>query len=159
MKILGIDPGARITGYGIVETTKKGTAVVAFDEIAFAKGMPISAIMLRLHDEITKIASANAVDTIALENIFLGKSIPSFVTQAHVRGTIILASTMLNIRIFEYTPLEVKRAVVGYGKAEKQQVQMMVRAILKIDKPMSFDTSDALAIAICHANTQKQESL
>ncbi|MEI7589816.1 MAG: crossover junction endodeoxyribonuclease RuvC [Deltaproteobacteria bacterium] len=159
MKIIGIDPGARVTGYGIVETTPKGLKSVAFGEITFEKETPISAVLFRVHQEVANILDNMGIGNMAIENIFLGKSIRSLITQAHTRGALILASSQMNIPVFEYSPLEIKKAVVGYGKAEKQQVQMMVKTILKIDEKMSFDTSDALAIAVCHAHSLQGKRL
>jgi crossover junction endodeoxyribonuclease RuvC len=98
-------------------------------------------------------------DAVALEDIFYGKNVKSLIKLGHVRGVIILAASHSNIPVFEYTPLEVKKAVVGYGRAEKSQVQKMVRTILNLDKLPPVDTSDALAVAICHTNFLKVLSI
>jgi crossover junction endodeoxyribonuclease RuvC len=94
-----------------------------------------------------------------LENIFYGKNVRSLIKQAHVRGVIIFSGAAQNIPIFEYSPLEIKKGVVGYGRAEKRQVQIMVKAILKLPALPPADAADALAAAICHANYQKESPI
>jgi crossover junction endodeoxyribonuclease RuvC len=111
-----------------------------------------------LHSEIARlIASANP-DAIAIEEIFCGKNVQSLIKQGHARGVAILASAQSGVPIFEYSPNEIKKAVVGYGHAEKGQIQSMVKVILGISGTLSLDASDALAIAICHSNFLKKES-
>jgi crossover junction endodeoxyribonuclease RuvC len=98
-------------------------------------------------------------DALSVEDIFYGKNVKSLIKQGHVRGVVLLVATHSHIPVFEYTPLEVKKAVVGYGRAEKHQVQQMVKAMLNLSNVLPEDASDALAVAICHAHTQKKTTL
>src|SRR5512137_1465961 len=158
MKVLGIDPGSNITGYGIIEKSRSGLKWTAHGEIRAPRNGSLSARLLKLHSEIASlIASANP-DAIAIEEIFCGKNVQSLIRQGHARGVAILASAQSGVPIFEYSPNEIKKAVVGYGHAEKGQIQSMVKVILGISGTLSLDASDALAIAICHSNFLKKES-
>jgi len=159
MKIIGVDPGTWATGFGVIIKEARGLVPLAFGEITIAKNTPISKALAHLSSEMSSLLETMAIEVMALENIFLGKSIRSLVTQAHTRGVLILCAQQKGIPVFEYSPLEIKKAVVGYGRAEKQQVQAMVSTILKIEAKMSFDASDALALAICHAHSQQGRRL
>ena len=156
MKILGIDPGTRITGYGVVEKGQKGILNVAYGEIRMRRGEPLSACLKKIYNRLMEIIVEYAPDVIALEDIFYGKNVKSLIKLAQARGVIILAASHSSIPLYEYTPLEVKKAIVGYGRAEKIQVQHMVRVILSLKETLPLDASDALAIAICHSNFLKE---
>jgi len=106
-----------------------------------------------------QVVDQSLPDAIAVEDIFYGKNIKSLIRQGETRGVVILAGSRRSIPVYEYTPLEVKKAVVGYGRAEKNQIQSMVRAILKLPEFPPADAADALAIAICHANSLKAQSV
>jgi crossover junction endodeoxyribonuclease RuvC len=106
-----------------------------------------------------EVIEKSAPDVFAIEDIFYGKNVKSLIRQGEVRGVVILAASQNNLPIYEYSPLEVKKAVVGYGRAEKNQVQMMVKAILKLPQVPSADAADALAVAICHANYLMKTSI
>lgn len=159
MRILGIDPGSHVTGYGVIE--KKGNYLrhVLHGEIKPQKDSPLSAILIYVYQQLSAVISETAPEAIVLENIFYGKNVRSLIKQAQVRGVAIYAGADKNIDVFEYTPLEIKKAVVGYGRAEKSQVQVMVKAILKLPEIPPADAADALATAICHANFFKEKPI
>jgi crossover junction endodeoxyribonuclease RuvC len=157
--ILGIDPGSHVTGYGIIE--KKGNYLrhVLHGEIKAKKESPLSIMLISIYQQLSAVIEQNAPQAIALENIFYGKNVRSLIKQAQVRGVVIFAGADKGIPVFEYSPLEVKKAVVGYGRAEKRQVQIMVKAILKLPVLPPADAADALATAICHANFLKEQPI
>jgi len=157
--ILGIDPGSRITGYGVID--KKGNYLrhIIHGEVKPRKGSLLSTVLSYIYQHLSEVIVENSPQAIALENIFYGKNVRSLIQQAHVRGVIIFAGVGKGIPVFEYSPLEVKKAVVGYGRAEKRQVQIMVKAILKMPTLPPADAADALAVAICHANFLKEQSV
>jgi len=159
LRILGIDPGSHVTGYGIIE--KKGNYLrhVLHGEIKAKKESPLSIMLISIYQQLSAVIEQNAPQAIALENIFYGKNVRSLIKQAHVRGVVIFAGADKGIPVFEYSPLEVKKAVVGYGRAEKRQVQIMVKAILKLPVLPPADAADALATAICHANFLKEQPI
>ena len=159
MRILGIDPGSHVTGYGIIE--KKGNYLrhVLHGEIKAKKESPLSIMLISIYQQLSAVIEQNAPQAIALENIFYGKNVRSLIKQAQVRGVVIFAGSDKGIPVFEYSPLEVKKAVVGYGRAEKRQVQIMVKAILKLPVLPPADAADALATAICHANFLKEQPI
>lgn len=150
--ILGVDPGSRITGYGVVKKRRGDIFHIAHGEIKIGRNEPLSFCLQKIFDALCKTIQIYSPDAVSLEDIFYGKNVKSLVKLGHVRGVAILAASKQHIPIFEYTPLEVKKAVVGYGRAEKNQVQIMVKTILKLHELPKVDASDALAIAICHAN-------
>ena len=159
MRILGIDPGSHVTGYGIIE--KKGNYLrhVAHGEIKPKKDSLLSATLIYFYQQLSEVISQTAPQAIALENIFYGKNVRSLIKQAQVRGVVIFAGADKGLDVFEYSPLEIKKAVVGYGRAEKRQVQVMVKAILKLPELPPADAADALATAICHANFLKDKPI
>jgi crossover junction endodeoxyribonuclease RuvC len=152
---MGIDPGSRITGYGIVGSERKGITHIHHGEIKSKRNEPLSDCLKGIYDGLRDIIETYTPDAIAVEDIFYGKNIKSLVKLGHVRGAAILAASHSAVPVFEYAPLEVKKAVVGYGRAEKLQVQKMVTAILGLHEVPPTDASDALAIAICHTNYLK----
>jgi len=153
--VLGIDPGSNITGYGVVEKKRHGTVNVIYGEIKAKRNEPLSARLKRIYDHLMEIVRNSKPDAIALEDIFYGKNVKSLIKLGHVKGVAILVASHSNVPVFEYTPLEVKKAVAGYGRAEKSQVQQMVKAILNLNELPPVDASDALAVAICHTNYLK----
>jgi crossover junction endodeoxyribonuclease RuvC len=159
LRILGIDPGSHVTGYGIIE--KKGNYLrhVLHGEIKAQKDSLLSVMLNSIYQQLSEVITQTAPQAISLENIFYGKNVRSLIKQAQVRGVVIFAGADKGIPVFEYSPLEVKKAVVGYGRAEKRQVQIMVKAILKLPALPPADAADALASAICHANFSKEQSI
>ena len=159
MRTLGIDPGSRVTGYGVVEQAGGRIVRVDHGEIRIRNGEPFTRCLSRIFDVLMEVILRTRPDAIALEDIFYGKNVKSLIKQGHVRGVALLAASRSGVPAYEYTPLEVKKAVVGYGQAEKHQVQMMIRAILQLEETLPPDASDALAVAVCHTNTKKEAVL
>jgi crossover junction endodeoxyribonuclease RuvC len=155
LRTLGIDPGSRVTGYGIVEEVGGRIVRVDHGEIRIRNGEAFTRCLSRIFDELTDVILRTRPEAVALEDIFYGKNVKSLIKQGHVRGVALLAASRSGLPVYEYTPLEVKKAVVGYGRAEKHQVQQMVKAMLNLPKVPPEDASDALAVAICHVNTKK----
>ena len=156
-RVLGIDPGSQVTGYGVVEEAGYGLCCVRYGEIKPVKGVAFSSCLQTICGGIQEVIRRTAPEALAIENIFYGKNIRSLIKQGHVRGVAILAGAESGVLVYEYSPLEIKKAVVGYGRAEKGQVQMMVRAILKLSELPPPDAADALAVAICHIHFRKAE--
>jgi len=159
LRTLGIDPGSRVTGYGVIEQLGDRITRVDHGEIRTRNGEAFTQGLSRIFDELREVIHRTRPDAVALEDIFYGKNVKSLIKQGHVRGVVLLVATHSHVPVFEYSPLEVKKAVVGYGRAEKHQVQQMVKAILKLSSVLPPDASDALAVAICHANTKKETAL
>jgi crossover junction endodeoxyribonuclease RuvC len=157
--ILGIDPGSHVTGYGVIEKENSYLRYVLHGEVKPPKDSLLSTVLLFIFQQLSAVIKQTAPDAIAVENIFYGKNVRSLIKQAQVRGVVIFAAASLNIPVFEYSPLEVKQAVVGYGRAEKKQVQSMIKAILKLSAPPPADAADALAVAVCHANFHKEQTI
>jgi crossover junction endodeoxyribonuclease RuvC len=153
VRVLGIDPGSDRTGYGCVETNGTRHRLVTCGAVATCRAVPFADKLLTVHHEIARLIDACRPDAIAIENLFAAVNARSALTLGHVRGVAMLAAVEANVEIAEYTPAEVKRAVVGYGRAEKHQVQQMVKLLLAMPAvPSPHDVADALAIAICHLN-------
>jgi crossover junction endodeoxyribonuclease RuvC len=154
MRILGIDPGIALTGFGIVE--KNGVTIKAgsYGHISTQSGTPVPDRLKILYDDMVNIIVEYRPEVMAVEELFFNKNVKTAIIAAQARGVIILSAVNNGIDVVEYTPLQVKQAVIGYGRASKQQVQFMVRELLRLNEiPKPDDTADALAIAICHANS------
>jgi crossover junction endodeoxyribonuclease RuvC len=158
-RVLGIDPGSHVTGYGVVEEAGNGLSCVLHGEIRPVRGASLATCLQTISSGIHDVICRIAPEALAIENIFYGKNIRSLIKQGHVRGVAILAGADGGLPIYEYSPLEIKKAVVGYGRAEKGQVQTMVRAILKLPEMPPPDAADALAVAICHIHFRKADTL
>jgi crossover junction endodeoxyribonuclease RuvC len=158
-RVLGIDPGSQVTGYGVIEKVRSGLCHIVYGEIKPGRGAALSLCLQTIYDGLREAIRQSAPDALAIEEIFYGKNVKSLIKQGHVRGVAILAGKHSGIPVYEYSPLEIKKAVVGYGRAEKNQVQTMVRAILNLPELPPPDAADALAVAICHSNFLKAEPL
>jgi crossover junction endodeoxyribonuclease RuvC len=158
-RALGIDPGSIVTGYGVVEEDANGLRCVMHGEIKLARSASFPACLQTICSGIQEVIRNAAPEEMAIENIFFGKNVRSLIRQGHARGVAILAGADGGLRIYEYSPLEIKKAVVGYGHAEKEQVQMMVRSILKLPELPPPDAADALAVAICHIHFRKRDQI
>ena len=156
MRVLGIDCGSRITGYGVVDTSGADCIFVRCGAIRSRPSDPLAVRLKHIHAGIVEIIRELEPDVAAFESLFYSNNVQSALKLGHVRGVSIFAAAEANLPVFEYSPLEVKSAVTGYGRAEKPQVQQMVRALLKLEAlPEPFDASDALAVAICHVHTNR----
>lgn len=153
MTILGIDPGSRITGYGLIR--KEGTRLIHLDNggIWTDGATDFPGRLEHIFRGITGIIDRHAPDAVAVENIFFSNNVQSALKLGQARGAAVVACVIQGIPVFEYTALQVKQAVVGHGKAAKEQVQHMVKVLLNLAEPAQADASDALAVAICHANS------
>lgn len=153
MRILGIDPGYGIVGFGIIDYENSNYKVVDYGVIETPKEEDISVRLAMIYDAIGKLTETFKPDQIAVEELFYFKNQTTVIPVAEARGVILLAAIHSCGEIFEYTPLQIKQALTGNGRAEKAQVQFMVKAILGLEKiPKPDDAADALAVAICHAN-------
>ena len=154
MRILGVDPGYAIVGVGTVDYEGNHFKVVDYGAITTEAGEDMFDRLKAIYDEMTKLIEYVKPDAMAIEELFFQNNQKTAINVAQARGVLILAAKNHNIPVFEYTPLQVKQAVVGYGRAEKKQVQQMTKAILGLAEiPKPDDTADALALAVCHAHT------
>lgn len=153
MRILGIDPGSQITGYGVIDSDGNHNALVA-EGVIRTRSMRSFPEKLRLiHEGILEVLDVHHPGQMVVESLFYATNVKSALKLGHVRGVALLAGVTRGIPVHEYSPLEVKQAVVGYGRADKQQVQRMVAILLELASPPEpDDAADALAIAICHAH-------
>lgn len=154
MRIVGIDPGYAIVGYGAVDFAGNTFKTVDYGAIITQAGTPFDQRLLTIDHEFTNFLQHVQPDALAVEKLFFNSNQKTAIDVAQARGVIIVAAARHGIPTFEYTPLQVKMAVVGYGRAEKKQVMEMTRIILSLEKvPKPDDTADALAVAICHAHS------
>ena len=152
MRVLGIDCGTERTGWGVVESDGRRHIVVAHGVIRTRASRPLADRLAAIGREIRALITAHDLDAAAVEDIFFSRNVKSALKLAHVRGVVLAAIADAGIVLGEYTPLEVKTSVVGYGRAEKSQVQLMVRTLTGLQGVIeTADASDALAVAICHA--------
>lgn len=159
MNILGIDPGSINCGYGLIQKTevrgqKSKPEYLSSGRIVLSHKRPLHLRLRDLYISLADIISEYRPDEIVIEKIFFAKGIKSALSLGHTRGVVLLAASLTGIPIYEYSALEVKKAVVGYGRADKNQVQKMVQRILNITHPLSPDSADAIALAICHINSK-----
>ena len=152
MIILGIDPGLAIVGWGIIESVRGNIRPIAFGAITTPAHTDIEARLLMIERDLEAVIEKYKPEEMAIEELFFNTNITTGIAVAEARGVILCTAHKHGVKISEYTPLQVKQAVVGYGKAEKHQVIAMVTSILKLKKPPKpDDTADAVAIAICHS--------
>lgn len=152
MIILGIDPGLATVGWGIIESARGQMRPIAYGAITTPAHTDIEARLLMIQNDIEQLITKYKPDEMAIEELFFNTNITTGIAVAEARGVILCTAHRLGVKISEYTPLQVKQAVVGYGKAEKRQVIAMVTSLLKLKSaPKPDDTADAIAIAICHS--------
>lgn len=152
MRVLGIDCGSERTGYGVIETDGVDHRLIAAGVIRTNTKWAFERRLLEIGSGLRRLIAEHAPEAAAVEGIFFSANVKTALKLAHVRGVALLAVAEAGIGLGEYSPLEVKTSVVGYGRAEKSQVQLMVRSILRLPEPIeSEDACDALAVAICHA--------
>ena len=152
MRILGIDPGVAIVGFGVLDCAGATQRMVQYGAINTPAGMPLAARLALIESDLAELIGHFHPDEMAIEELFFSKNITTAV--AHARGVILCTAEKLHLPVYEYTPMQVKQAVVGYGLAEKKQVMDMTRRLLKLKAiPRPDDAADALAIAICHARS------
>ena len=152
MIVLGVDPGSRVTGYGFVEKQMNRLTCLHAGVVAIPAEMPFYERIHRIFRSMGELMGQYRPDEMAVEDVFFAKNVKSSLKIGHARGAVLIAAAERGIRIYEYSPLEIKKAVVGYGQASKEQVRAMVQRILRLSGAPSLDASDALATAICHLN-------
>ena len=153
-RILGIDPGSRLTGYGIIDSIPGKVGFVACGVIKTTVGYPLANRLNEIFDGINEVIQLHDPEVAAVEEIFMSSNANSALKLGQARGAAVVAAMQNGLGVHDYSAKKVKRAVVGYGQAEKGQVQHMVRMLLGLSKEPSEDAADALAVAICHANHQ-----
>jgi crossover junction endodeoxyribonuclease RuvC len=156
MRVLGIDCGSRVTGYGVIDSNGADCIYVCCGAIRSKSSDPLADRLKSIYSGIVQIIRELEPEAAAFESLFYATNVQSALKLGHVRGVSMFAAAEANLPVYEYSPLEVKSAVTGYGRAEKPQVQQMVRALLKLNAPpQPYDASDALAVAICHIHTNR----
>ena len=154
MKVFGVDPGSRRTGYGCIDTDGSRHHLVTCGAIATSPTATFPEKLLTIYQGLGRLLAEHRPDCVAVENVFHATNVRSALVLGHARGVALLAAVEGHYPLFEYTPAEIKRAVVGYGRAEKHQVGEMVRLLLGLAKaPQPHDAADALAVAICHVHS------
>ena len=152
MRIIGIDPGYAIVGVGVVDYVKNKFYPVKFGAVDTPAGTPFEERLRIIYDTVKEVIEETKPECMSIERLYFNSNQKTAIDVAEARGVILLAAIQAGIPIFEYTPLQIKQSLVGYGRAEKHQVQIMVRDTLKLEAvPKPDDTADAVAIAICHS--------
>lgn len=153
MVIIGIDPGYAIVGYGVVSYAKNRFVTCAYGAITTPAGMQFERRLEIIYNEVMRILNKYKPDAMSIEKLYFTNNKTTGIDVAQARGVVLLAARQNNVAVYEYTPMQVKQSVVGYGKAVKTQVQEMTKSILKLECiPKPDDTADALAMAICHGH-------
>ncbi len=159
MNILGIDPGIARTGWGVIDMSSGEAKTVSFDCIETHKTQSDNERLVKLHNEIKIIIKKHKPDVAAIESLFFNTNAKTALTVGQARGVVILALAQENVNIAHYTPLQVKIAITGYGRADKNQLQQMVKTLLNLEQvPKPDDVADALSIALTHAYSRKHEA-
>ena len=152
MVVLGIDPGVATIGFGLIRADRGRNALLLYGVITTPPGFPLSRRLCQISDDMEELIHTFHPDEMAVEELFFTKNITTGIAVAHGRGVILLAAEKLGVPVFEYTPMQVKQAVAGYGGADKRQVMLMTQRLLNMKEiPRPDDAADALAIAICHS--------
>ena len=159
MVILGIDPGYAITGYGVLRYNNNRFKVLDYGVIRTSAETPFPERLLAIQQALSELVDIYKPNCVAIEELFFSRNTTTAIGTAQARGVAIVTAASANLPVYEYTPMQVKVAVTGYGRAEKTQVQEMVRILLNLtDKPNPDDVADALAVAICHAHSGNRDS-
>ncbi len=154
MRILGIDPGYGITGFGILDAQRSDYRLLQYGAITTPAGTDFPLRLQMIYNDMTELLRVSQPDAVAIEELFFGQNVTTGIGVAQSRGVILLAIQQAGIPIFQYKPMQVKQAVVGYGNATKHQVQDMTRRLLHLQSvPKPDDAADAIAIALCHARS------
>jgi len=160
MIILGIDPGLAIVGYGVIKHERNKFTAIDYSVITTPAHTPVHERLLMIYNGMQYLIDKYKPDDLAIEELFYNTNQKTVISVCEARGVILLSAYQKGLNIYEYTPLQVKQSVVGYGRAEKKQVQTMVKNILRLDKiPKPDDAADAVALAICHAHAKSTNTL
>jgi crossover junction endodeoxyribonuclease RuvC len=153
MRIIGIDPGSERTGYAIIDSDGADQRAILFGVISTSSRLPFHKRLQRIYVELMSVLERQQADAMAVEGVFYAVNVQSALKLGHARGVALLVAAQRQLPVFEYSPLEIKNSIVGYGRAEKHQVQSMVRLLLRLpEDPLPADAADALAVAICHSH-------
>ena len=156
MRILGIDPGFAITGYSIIDYQGNKFKLIDSGAVTTKAGESFTLRLTKIYDDLSMIIDEYKPDAISVEELFFNKNVKTAINVAQARGVVLVVGCQKQIPTYEYTPLQIKQAVAGYGRADKIQVQKMVKAILNVEKlPKLDDTTDSMAAAICHAHSAR----
>lgn len=154
MRILGIDPGYATIGFGVLEAERGSFRLERYGTITTSPDQPFSQRLLTIYEDMNQLIDTVAPDVMAIEELFWGHNVTTGIGVSHGRGVILLSAAQRELPVFEYTPMQIKQAVVGYGNATKQQVMDMTKRLLKMEKvARPDDAADAIAVALCHART------
>ncbi|MBR5157164.1 MAG: crossover junction endodeoxyribonuclease RuvC [Clostridia bacterium] len=160
MIILGIDPGIAIVGYGVLEYVGNKFHTISYGAITTEAGMKLSDRLRDISESIHILIERFKPDAFAIEELFFNTNVKTAISVAHGRGVCLLSASVQGVPIYDYTPLQVKQAVCGYGRADKKQVQKMVTSLLNLEStPKPDDVADALAVAICHAHNARYQQM
>ena len=160
MRILGIDPGLATLGYGVIEADRGNYKLIQFGTVTTPAGQPMPTRLRAIYQGVSQLMDIYQPDDVAFEELFFAKNITTGMAVSAARGVALLAVVQRTENLYEYTPMQVKQAVTGYGKADKHQVQMMVKMLLNIKEiPKPDDAADAVAIALTHANSANMKKM
>ncbi len=160
MRILGIDPGIAIVGYGVVDKEGNSYKTIGYDAVTTRAHTPLPERLEKVYQEVDEIIKTYKPDAMSIEELFFNNNAKTALTVGQARGVIILAAVQNNLPVYEYTPLQVKQALTGYGRASKTQIQQMMKSMLGLNEiPKPDDVADALAIAVCHGNSMRFNSI
>lgn len=160
MRVLGVDPGTARVGYGVVEGEGLSLQAVAYGLVTTSAGISLAERLLEIYQALRDLLAETTPTALAAEELFFSRNARTALAVGQARGVVLLAAAHAGIPVFEYTPLQVKQAVAGYGKASKEQVQEMVRVLLGLpETPKPDDVADALAVAICHLHSARMAAL
>lgn len=160
MIVLGIDPGTATTGYGVVQGDDRALQLLAHGAVVTSPRQPLPERLLIIHQEVARLIRTHGPQAVAVEELFFGRNAPTALAVGHARGVVLLAAAQAGVPVFTYTPATVKQAIVGYGGADKHQMQEMIRLLLGLPAPLRpDDVADAVAVAICHIHSRQIEQL
>lgn len=158
MIILGVDPGIATVGTGVIRYEGNRFQTLYYDSILTPAHTPLEKRLLTIHDELRRLIDTYRPDALSVEELFFNTNVKTAIAVGHGRGVVLLCGAEAGVEVFEYTPLQIKQAVVGYGRADKKQVQLMTKTLLNLPAiPKPDDTADALAVAICHAHSYNSQ--
>lgn len=153
MRVVGVDPGVAITGYGIIDFEGRNYNVVEYNYIKTEPNKPLAERLRVIYRNLMAVFQQFKPDQLAVEELFFNKNVRTVMAVGQARGVALLAAANANLTVYEYTPLQVKQTLVGYGRAEKKQIEYMVKVLLKLPETRwPDDVTDALAVAVCHVN-------
>lgn len=156
MRILGIDPGTGITGFGVVDAVKDTYKIIDGGVIRTPAHTPMSERLVTIYESVNELISEHKPQVLSIEKLFFARNVTTAMTVSQARGVVILAAQLAEMQVYEYTPLQIKQAITGYGKADKNQMQEMIKILLGLNViPKPDDAADALAAAVCHAMNEK----